>query len=147
MNGKRFKANALLDAGSDATLCLQGPKQNVRFMNAITSSNTISSNLVSFSLSSPSHPQYIAVTNALVVETLDVPTLKLSLYLLSSQYPHLSNVAFTPLTKEISILIGADMSELHLHLNCKLGRPSEPAAIETKLGWVIFGEKQIQKGT
>lgn len=39
------------------------------------------------------------------------------------------------------------MPELHLHLNYKLGRPSEPEAIETKPGWVIFGGKQIQKDT
>ena len=39
------------------------------------------------------------------------------------------------------------MPELHLHLNYKLGRPSEPVAIETKLDWVIFVEKQIQKDT
>ena len=156
MNGKTFKANALLDAGSDATLitkdladklCLQGPKQNLRFMNAITSSKIVSSNLVSFSLSSPSHPQYITVTNAWVVEELDTPTPKFSLHHLSSQYSHLSNVPFTPLTEKISILIGADMPELHLHLNYKLGKPSEPVAIETKLGWVIFGGKQIQKDT
>ena len=53
MNGKTFKANALLHVGSDATLvtkdladklCLQRPKQNLRFMNAITSSKNISSN-------------------------------------------------------------------------------------------------------
>ena len=109
MNGKTFKANALLDAGSDATLitkdladklCLQGPKQNLRLMNAITSSKIVSSNLVSFSLSSPSHPQYITITNAWVVEELDIPTPKFSLHHLSSQYPHLSNVPFTPLTEK-----------------------------------------------
>ena len=71
----------------------------------------------------------------------------MSLHHLSSQYPHLSNVPFTPLTEKISILIGADMPELHLYLNYKLGKPSEPVAIETKLGWVIFGGKQIQKDT
>ena len=156
MNGKTFKANALLDAGSDATLitkdladklCLKGPKQILRFMNAITSSKTISSNLVSFSLSSPSHPQYITVKNAWVVEELDIPTLNISLHHLSSHYPHLSNVPSTPLTEKISILIDAAMPELHLHLNYKLGRPSEPEAIETKPGWVIFGGKQIQKDT
>ena len=148
MNGKSFKTNALLHAGSDATLvtkdladklCLQGPKQNLRFMNAITSSKNISSNLVTFNLPSPSHPQYITITNAWVVEELDIPTPRFSLHHLSSQYPHLSNVPFTPLTEKISILIGADMPELHLHSNCKLGRPSEPVAIETKLGCVIFG--------
>ena len=31
------------------------------------------------------------------------------------------------------------MPELHLHLNNKLGRPSEPVAIKTNLDWVIFG--------
>ena len=148
MNGKTFKANALLHVGSDATLvtkdladklCLQRPKQNLRFMNAITSSKNISSNLVTFDLPSPSHPQYITVTNAWVVEELDIPTPRFSLHHLSSQYPHLSNVPFTPLTEKISILTGADMSELHLHSNYKLGRPSEPVAIETKLDWVIFG--------
>ena len=57
-------------------------------MNAITSSKTIS-NLVSFSLSSPSHPQFVTVTNAWVVEELDIPTPKFPLHHLSSQYPHL----------------------------------------------------------
>ena len=93
------------------------------------------------------HPQYITVTNAWVVQELDIPTPKFSLHYLSSQYPHLSNVPFTPLTEKISILIGADMPELHLQLNYKLGKPSEPVAIETKLGCVIFGGKQIQKDT
>ena len=57
-------------------------------MNAITSSKTIS-NLVSFSLSSPSHPQFVTVTNAWVVEELDIPPPKFPLHHLSSQYPHL----------------------------------------------------------
>ena len=57
MYGETFKANALLDAGSIATLitedlaynlCLQGPKQNLRFMNVVTSSKTISSNFSKF---------------------------------------------------------------------------------------------------
>ena len=109
MNGKTFKANALLDAGSDATLiiegladklCLKGPKQNIHFVNTITSSKAITSNLVNFSLSSPSHPQYIAVTNAWVVEEPDIPTPKYSLHQLSSQYPRLLNVPFTPLTEK-----------------------------------------------
>ena len=40
------------------------------------------------------------------------------------------------------------MPELHLHLNYKLGRPSEPVAIKTNLDWVIFGGGgQIQKDT
>ena len=43
-------------------------------MNPITSSKTKSSNLVSFNLSSPSHPQYITVKNAWVREELDIPT-------------------------------------------------------------------------
>ena len=37
--------------------------------------------------------------------------------------------------------------QLHLHLNYQLGIPSELVAIKTKLGRVIFGGKQIQKGT
>ena len=43
-------------------------------MNPITSSKTKSSNLVSFNLSSPSHPQYITVKNVWVREELDIPT-------------------------------------------------------------------------
>ena len=70
MNGKTFKGNALLDAGSEETLItkdladklsLLRPKQNLRLINAKISSKTIP-NLVSFSLSSPSHPQYITIT-------------------------------------------------------------------------------------
>ena len=154
MNGKTFKANALLDAGSDATLitkdladklCLREPKQNLGFMNAVTSSKAILSNLVS--VSSQSHPQYITIKDAWVTEELDIPTPEVSLHHLSSLYPQLSNVPFTPLIEKMLILVGADMPELHLHLNYKLGRPSEPVAIETKLDWVIYGGKQIQKDT
>ena len=39
------------------------------------------------------------------------------------------------------------MTELHLYLKYKLGRPSKPAVIETKLGWVILGGKQIKRDT
>ena len=114
-------------------------------MNTIISSKPISPNLVTCSLLSPSHPQYIIVTNAWVVEELDIPTPRVSLHNLPSQYSHLSNVPFIPLTEKISIHIGAYMPELHLHLNYKLGRPSEPVAIETKLGWVIFGGEKLRR--
>ena len=53
---------------------LRGPKQNLHFMNAISSSKTTSSNLVSLSLSSPSHPQYTTVKNVRVIEELVIPT-------------------------------------------------------------------------
>ena len=39
---------------------------------------------------------------------------------------------------DISILIGADNSMLHLYTDIHVGNENEPVALKTKLGWVIF---------
>ena len=108
-------------------------------MNAIIILKTILSNLVSFSLSSPLYPQYIIIKNTWVTEELAIPNPNF----------HCTTCHYNTLIYQVyhSPLLPKKYQtwELHLHFNYKLGRSSESVAIETKLGWVIFWGKQIQK--
>ena len=76
-NGTKIvNTNALLDAGSDATLIRedvahirksQGEKKTLEIGNALLYSSSVQSKIVSFSVSSSSHPEEIAIDSAFVV--------------------------------------------------------------------------------
>ena len=74
--------NALLDSGSDTTLItselakilkLKGKQRKLNIANAISTSVSITSNLVEFSICSSHHPDQIEVKNAWVVNSLNLP--------------------------------------------------------------------------
>jgi hypothetical protein len=55
-------------------------------------------------------------------------------------WSHLNGIDFPELDdKEVSILIGSDVPEVHWTLEERLGGPKEPLAVCTILGWTLFG--------
>ena len=48
---------------------------------------------------------------------------------------------------DISILSGVDKLMLHIYMDIGVGNENEPMAPKSKLGWVIFGERQNVKNT
>ena len=61
---------------------------------------------------------------------------------IQKKFSHLRGIELEiPSTTDVSILIGADMPELLFHLDFRRGELSEPSAVKTKLGWVLFGGK------
>ena len=148
---KELSVNALLDSGSDSTvisksladyLNLSGQEKEIQFSNAVSSTTKIKSKLVTFSISSGSHPGKINVKNAWIVENLNLPPNKIDNAEIKDKWPHLKdlNLDFSN-TRDISILIGADMPTLHIDQEIRKGKPNEPITIKTILGWVLMGGK------
>ena len=98
-NGTRsVKVDAPLDSGSFSTLVtkvlaaklkLTGEDQQLTLSNAVcTSTSTMSK----FQISSPSHPSQILISNAKVVEHLDLPRFKINRNTISKQWKHLQDI-------------------------------------------------------
>ena len=101
------------------------------------------SKLVNFSISSCSHSQPLQLKNAWVVQYLQLLTSPVTASFIKRKYSHLSEIPLdSPQDKNIEILIGADHPNLHLYTEIKSGSNSEPIALHTTLGWVLFGRNQ-----
>ena len=46
---------------------------------------------------------------------------------------------------EITLLIGGDEAEAHMHLDVRRGRKDQPLAIKTPFGWTLFGSLRTEK--
>ena len=76
--------------------------------------------------------------NAWVVHTLNLPLQKNSKQEIQSRWPYLSKIPLDIDNKNISILIRANMPELHISCDVVMGRPNEPIATLKKIGWVLL---------
>ena len=82
------------------------------------------------------------IQNAWVVDSLNLPKYELNHEQLKSEFPHLKNVDFClPKDNKVSILIGANVPELHICYDIKQGQKKQPIAILPCLGWVLMGGK------
>ena len=120
-SGKRIKVNALFDSSSDSTLIskelansldLKGKEYHLNLSNVLNYQNTFTSKLVNFSICSDTHPEIV-----------NSPKYELNNEQLKSEFPHLKNVDFClPNDNKVSILIGADVPELHICYDVKQGQ-------------------------
>ena len=100
------------------------------------------SKLVKFHVSSPSHPSKILISNACVVEHLDLPRFKINSNTINKQWNHLQDVQIeVDDSQEILIVIGADYPHLHISQDVRIDNDDKPIAISTLLGWVLLGGK------
>ena len=91
---KTFQVNAILDGGSDSTLISKtadkleflGNDFSLTVTNVLLTKSKISSKLVNFSLSSSHHPSPINISNAWVVENLNLPA-----YRMKNDFAHLKD--------------------------------------------------------
>ena len=113
-NGKGFKVNALLDSGSDSMLIswilvnklnLLGKQHHLNLSNVLNHKSTLILKLVNFSIYSDIHPEKVQIQNAWVVEHLNLPKHEINPDHLKNKFSHLN---------DISILIGADITKLHI---------------------------------
>ena len=125
-NGTRsVKVNALLDGGSDSTLVTEvladklkvtGEDQPLTLSNTVYTFTRAISKLVNFQISSPSHLSKILISNAWVVENLDLPRFKINSNKINKQWNRLQDIQVeVDNSQEISILIIADYPHLHIH--------------------------------
>ena len=96
------KANALPDIGSDTTLIisdlakqvnLKGISQKMEISNVISAAKAIPSKLVNFSVSPNHHPEKIKIENAWVIESLNLPSVKVSKEDIRSKWEHLKDIS------------------------------------------------------
>ena len=149
INGKRFKVNALLDSGSDSTLISKtladklkvlGKQHRLNLCNVLNHKSTLTWKLVNFSICSDIHPEKVQIENAWVVEHLNFPKHEINPDHLRSKFSHLKDVDFhLSDVDNVSILIGADIPELHICYNIRQGPKNQPIVQLTLLGWVLMG--------
>ena len=144
---KIVHTNALLDAGSDATLIredivhilnLRGENKTLEIGNALLNSSSVHSEIVSFIVSSSSHPEKISIDNAFVVPNLNVRYHKIDINKIRSSFPSFKDIELPKLNNtDVIILIGADFPKLHIYKDFKYISDEDP-----ELGWVLLGEKK-----
>ena len=61
------------------------------------------------------------------------------------QFEHLKDIHFDTSSSDVSLLIGADMPELHLPNEIRKGNKNEPVGIKLVLGWVLLSGNNKEK--
>ena len=90
------------------------------------------SKLVKFQISSTSHPSKILISNAWVVENVDLPLFKIDSSTINKQWHHLQDIQIeVGNSQEMSILIGADYPHLHISQDVRIGNDDESIAISS----------------
>ena len=149
---KVVHTNALLDAGSDATLIrediahilnLRGKNKTLEIGNVLLNSSSVQSKIVSLSVSSSLHPEKISVDNAFVVPNLNVRYHKIDINKIRSSFPSFKDIELPKLNNtDVTILIVSDFPKLHIHKDFKHISDEGPCAVKTELGWVLLGGKK-----
>ncbi|XP_064633630.1 uncharacterized protein LOC135491588 [Lineus longissimus] len=147
--GKRIKTNALLDDASTSTYIDANLAAELGVQGKIeqTTVNVLNGKLKTFT----TMPVEVGIESLnrrvdmkIWAKTVDKVTgdLKATDWSLKQdQYSHLKDIQFPKIGKRTSVdlLIGADYSELHQSIRDVIGRPGEPTARETRLGWTCIG--------
>ena len=60
---------------------------------------------------------------------------------IKKRWPHLKDIPLETFNKEISVLIGADLPQLHISNDVRVGENDHSVGMLTKLGWVLLGGK------
>jgi len=83
---------------------------------------------------------FIDVNSTWAVKDLTIPLKHTRMSRSVEQWPHLQQVCFPEVErKKISILLGTNIQEVFIPLDMKRGKPNEPLAIKSCLGWSILG--------
>ena len=84
------------------------------------------------------------VNSAWAVKDLTIPLKHTKLSKSVEQCPHLRQVSFPEVErKKISILLGTNIQEVFIPLDVRRGKPNDPIAIKSCLGWSILGAPQM----
>ena len=152
-NGSRtVTTNAFVDSGSDLTLIikglaeklnLDGASKTLKICNVLNSEMSYKSNLVNFFISSKQYPKVIPITNSWTVSGTDLPINKLPIAQIKEKWDHPGDIELSELSSscEVGFLTVADMPQLHLQHDIRVGNFDAPLAVKTTLGCVLIGGK------
>ena len=90
------------------------------------------------------HPNPIKVSHSWVLPNLYLPKSKILHNI--HDWPHLRDIKIPTNNYDVTVLIGADMPQLHLQEDTRIGETNDPIAVKTALGWVLMGgENSVHK--
>ncbi|XP_055614645.1 uncharacterized protein LOC129760976 [Uranotaenia lowii] len=146
---RKIETFAFLDDGSSLTLVeealihelgLQGEPQTLCLRWTGNQTRTEwNSEVVELSISGIGHPRYI-LNDTRTVKELSLPKQTVDSKALSSSFAHLRGLPITSYQEAVPrVLIGINNLRLTVPLSVKEGRPQEPIATKTRLGWCIYG--------
>ena len=141
--------NALLDPGSDVTLCDVSLMEKLQVVGrpkefSLTTVNCASDTRKGFELSLSVRglqmKEEIVLDRVWTVDTLCLPQGSPPTKEDTAKWPHLKGIDF-PRTQcdKVSVLIGSDVPEAHWVYDQRRGRRAQPYAVCTPLGWTLMG--------
>ncbi|XP_062713360.1 uncharacterized protein LOC134290275 [Aedes albopictus] len=102
--------------------------------------NEKDSKRVDLEISGKGLPRRFVLKNAHTVEELNLPNQSLMLGVLSERFAHLRNLPISSYSEATPrILLGLENLSLFAPLDSCVGRPGEPIAVKSLLGWSIYG--------
>jgi hypothetical protein len=148
-DGRTIETYALLDSGSEVSLCARRliNKLNLagvekRF--SLTTLNEVkryrSGLEVDLQVSSLDSGHSVTLEGVRSVDSLPVPSKALPVEDDMKKWPHLSDLRFSRIeTKDVMLLIAADVPEAFWVLEERRGGRNEPCAVKSVFGWTLFG--------
>lgn len=150
-SGNQITTFGLLDSGSDITMI---DPSLVKLLNIKGSPSKLSLTTVNnadaeeeglrvdFQIASvdSGNDHLIDVKSAWAVKDLTIPLKHTKVTRSVGQWSHLQQVPFPEVERsKISILLGTNIQEVFIPLEVKRGKPNEPIAIKSCIGWSILG--------
>ncbi|CAH8492347.1 unnamed protein product [Schistosoma haematobium] len=148
-NGEKVAQTcAFLDSGSDASLItedlakrlnLEGEPKTIS-LRTLDNHSTIQCKEVQLEVSSLDSSSSFRIPNVWTVERL--PMLRRTVPTTSQMksWTHLKDISFSRVEDEnVELLIGCNAPSVHEMKEVRTGKPNEPFAVKTLLGWTLFG--------
>lgn len=147
--GKSIETYALLDSGSDVTLCderllkeldIRGSPRAFSISTINQTSHIEEGCQVSLTVRSINNSESVCLENVLSVKHLPISLANLPSASAINRWPHLSGISFPKINaSQVTLLIGSDVPEVFWTLEERRGKPKEPYAIRSLLGWTLQG--------
>lgn len=142
-------ANALLDPGSDVTLCdvslmeklqVVGRPKEFSLATVNGASDTRKGFELSLSVRGLQMKEEVVLDRVWTVDTLCLPQGSPPTKEDTAKWPHLKGIDFPRAQSDkVSLLIGSDVPEAHWVCDQRRGRRGQPYAVCTPLGWALMG--------
>ncbi|VDP60475.1 unnamed protein product, partial [Schistosoma curassoni] len=139
---------ALLDNGSDSTLLLSDVAKQVGISGTVTRLNISSvigassqnAKLTNFEIESLDKTNRIKIEGAYTIDNLPIKRAEIPPTDFQERWKHLKGVQLPTIAcDKVGLLLGVDVPEAHWVLDQHIGKPKQPYASLTMLGWALFG--------
>jgi len=140
---------ALLDAGSDVSLCcnslfhklgISGTPTNFSLTTVNGQVSKRNGHEVKLTIKGIHSDEVIDLDKVWTVDKLSISTQNIPTKEDIVHWPHLSGIDIPSIdAKEVTLLVGSDVPEAHWVLDQRRGKRGQPYAVRTPLGWTLMG--------